>query len=104
MKQYEIPMGNVLRHHDVTGKICPAPFVNEGQAAWERFKGGLLMYHNAQDVPAWGRPTIEKLVERGLLQGSGENLDLTYDLVRTLVILDRAGIFTKEETYDNEIE
>ena len=103
MKKYDIPADRVLRHYDVTGKICPAPFVND-EAAWNLFQGGLIMYHNTGEVPQWGRPTIEKLVNMGLLQGSGENLDLTYDLVRTLVILDRAGIFTKEETHGSEIE
>ena len=39
--QYGIPAENILRHYDVTGKICPAPFV-ENPAAWEQFKGMLL--------------------------------------------------------------
>lgn len=32
-----IPLSHVLRHYDVTGKICPAPFVKD-HAAWETFK------------------------------------------------------------------
>ena len=27
MKKYNLPIENVLRHYDVTGKNCPAPFV-----------------------------------------------------------------------------
>ena len=27
MKKYNIPIQNVIRHYDVTGKNCPAPFV-----------------------------------------------------------------------------
>lgn len=37
MKKYGIPIGNVIRHYDVTGKICPAPMVNDAKA-WEGFK------------------------------------------------------------------
>jgi N-acetylmuramoyl-L-alanine amidase len=36
MKKYSISAENVIRHYDVTGKICPAPFVK--QAEWEKFK------------------------------------------------------------------
>lgn len=61
------------------------------------------MYEKVQDVPQWGRPTIEKLVGMGLLQGGEEGLGLTYDLLRVLVILDRAGMFGKENDY-GEIE
>lgn len=97
MRRYGIGPEQVLRHYDVTGKCCPAPFVE--QAAWEEFQGGLLMYQNLEEVPAWGRPTIEKLVERGLLRGDGEQLELSHDLVRTMVILDRAGVLEKEEEH-----
>lgn len=37
MKTHNIPLTNVLRHYDVTGKICPAPFVNDN-SLWEDFK------------------------------------------------------------------
>jgi len=37
MKQYNIPPANVLRHYDVTGKLCPEPFVRE-LWQWEDFK------------------------------------------------------------------
>lgn len=40
MKQYNIPVQNVLRHYDVTGKCCPEPFVkNSGR--WNDFIGRL---------------------------------------------------------------
>lgn len=37
MKKYSIPIDNIIRHYDVTGKICPAPFV-EDKKAWMDFK------------------------------------------------------------------
>lgn len=49
------------------------------------------VYKTLTDTPKWARPTVEKLVKSGVLQGDGESLNLSYDLLRTLVILDRAG-------------
>lgn len=49
------------------------------------------IYPGLDDVPQWGRETVEKLVQAGVILGDGENLNLSYDLVRTLVILDRLG-------------
>lgn len=101
MQKYGVPVQNVVRHYDVTGKLCPAPFVGAGQKDWEQFKGGLTVYHTLEEVPAWARPVVEKLLKAGFLQGEPEDLALSYDLIRLLVILDRAGVFGKEEYYVN---
>lgn len=37
MAKYNIPIENVIRHYDVTGKVCPAPMVKDA-ALWSRFK------------------------------------------------------------------
>ena len=91
MQKYGIPMENVLRHYDVTGKKCPAPLVEA--EPWKEFLEELMRYDTAEMVPAWGRPTVEKLMEQGFLQGDGQSLDLSRDMLRMLVILDRAGLF-----------
>lgn len=41
MKKYNIPAENVIRHFDVTGKICPAPMVND-ERMWHKFKERLV--------------------------------------------------------------
>lgn len=42
MRKYNIPIDHLLRHYDVTGKTCPAPFVHNngyhGTWTWEFFK------------------------------------------------------------------
>ena len=55
-------------------------------------------YQTVQECPAWARETIKKLVEQQLLAGNGNGLDLSHDMVRLLVILERAGAMdqTKE--------
>lgn len=40
MAKYNIFVGNVIRHYDVTGKICPAPMVND-EILWNTFKAML---------------------------------------------------------------
>ena len=41
MEEHGVPAERVLRHWDVTGKNCPAPFVENPQA-WAEFKAALL--------------------------------------------------------------
>lgn len=97
MAKYSVPVENVIRHYDVTGKICPAPFVGAGVDQWDEFKEELAMkrYDKIEEVPSWAAATVKKLMEQGILQGDGKSLDLSYDMVRMLVILDRAGMFGK---------
>lgn len=50
-------------------------------------------YDTLQEVPDWAKPTIQKLMGKGVLQGEGDGLGLTYDLLRVLVINDRSGLY-----------
>ena len=115
MKKYKIPIENVIRHWDVTGKICPAPYVGAyyntyygttGDQQWVKFKDRLeeateMRYNKLGEVKNQTyRKTLDKLIKKGLINGkggSGESLiiDMSEDTVRTLVILDRAGQFDK---------
>ena len=52
------------------------------------------VYNYTIDIPDWGRPTIQKLLDKGLYKGASENdLNLPESLLRTLVINDRAGLY-----------
>lgn len=84
MKRYNIPVENVVRHFDVTGKACPKPFVSD-LAAWRDFKARLvapennetteqgdddvLTYEKLGDVPSSYKPAIQHLMEKGALVG-----------------------------------
>ena len=46
-----------------------------------------------EEWPRGGRETIQKLIDKGYLGGNGQGLDLSHDMVRVLVIQDRAGNF-----------
>ena len=50
-------------------------------------------YDTLEELPGWARRTVEKLYRCGYLMGNGESLDLSEDMIRILVILDRAKVF-----------
>ncbi|MDR2167267.1 MAG: N-acetylmuramoyl-L-alanine amidase [Clostridiales bacterium] len=52
-----------------------------------------VRFDSVEEVPEWGRGTVEKLVELGHLRGDCAGLDLSVDMLRILVIHDRAGLF-----------
>ena len=52
-----------------------------------------VRFNTIQELPDWAVPTVEKLIQNGHLRGTGNNLDLSMDMLRLLVINDRAGIF-----------
>ena len=47
------------------------------------------------NMPAWARSTIKKLVNKGVLLGGENGLNLNTLMMRILVILDRVGVFGK---------
>jgi len=59
-------------------------------------------YNSIAELPKWAKPTVKKLLDRGFLRGTGgrpdkegypTGLDLSADMVRLLVINDRAGVY-----------
>lgn len=60
----------------------------KGRENMERFK-------EVSDCPAWARETVKKLIANGYLSGGDNGLDLSLDMVRLLVINDRAGAYDK---------
>lgn len=57
----------------------------------------MLRYNSIEEVPDWGKPTITKLMEKGTLKGDEKgNLDLSTDMLRMLVIIDREHLFDYE--------
>ena len=109
MAEYHIPADHVIRHYDVSGKLCPAYWCGTPalDVLWESaFHGRLISpeegdddvtrYQTLDDVSAaapWAVPTIEKLLAMDALRGTGDGFDLSDDMLRLLVISDRAGAF-----------
>ena len=100
MKKYNIDINHVYRHFDVTGKHCPAYFMNA--SAWAEFKERLKesdivqVYKTIKDIPSWALPTVNKLIAHGSLKGDANGeLNLSRDMLRLLVINDREGLYGK---------
>lgn len=121
MDKYGIDVNHVVRHYDVTGKDCPEPWVRNPKL-WEKFKTMLTeketedmteeqtrsiakqeianaekakkVYNSVAECPAWAKDTVRKLVNKGFLQGDEKGrLELDTDLLRVLVINDRAHLY-----------
>ena len=87
MSRYGIDSSHVLRHYDVTGKRCPAPWV-DNPVDWMEFKSMLeveevtqeqfdammenyLERRNAQPADAWAVPHIQAAIDAGLMSDVG---------------------------------
>ena len=103
MARYGIPIDHVLRHYDVTGKVCPAPYVND-PTAWEGFLARLevpekeededmTIYHWFADMPDWARPSAEKAYQKGILSADATGAVSVYEVnLQALVWMDRLGL------------
>ena len=120
MKKYNVDISRVIRHFDVSGKPCPAPYVDA--AKWKEFKniitesGDLTMsqyeelkkeiaelkaknkalesivgslYKTEDEIPDYYKTTIKPLIDKGVIKGTGNNLNLPEIIARTLVIINR---------------
>ena len=46
-----------------------------------------------KNLPAWSKDTVKKLLDREILKGDGNELNLSEDMLRVLVMNDRAGLY-----------
>lgn len=95
------PQDRLLRHYDITGKRCHVWFTaNPGE--WEKFRldvkrkmeeEDVTVYKGMGDIPEWGKPVVLKLTESGSLRGNEKGeLNISEDMLRILVILEREGV------------
>ncbi len=99
MARYGINADHVVRHYDVTGKVCPEPWVRDA-AAWANFKARLTApeteeeymtrYNTVAEMPEYYRAEAQALIDAGALRGRGDGqLDVSEDMLRTLIIVQR---------------
>lgn len=92
MKEYGIDSSHVLRHYDVTGKRCPAPWV-DNPAEWMEFKKMLeedddmsyeqfeqymnryLTERNAKPADDWAKPYIQDAIDAGAMTDVGGTIE-----------------------------
>lgn len=70
MDEYDVPFDHVIRHYDVTGKICPNPYVRNnglnGNWTWREFKTNLLQYRKDGTITV---PPRNGVMSTGLFKG-----------------------------------
>lgn len=98
MQKYIIPVENVIRHYDVTGKICPRSFV-EDEKLWLAFKDRLedeevKRYNTIDEVPQWRKVVIKLMINKGAF-ADVKNLNLSEAMVRMFVFNNRMGIYNQ---------
>lgn len=90
-------------HRWFSNTLCPGEFLMQrmpeiaAKCTEILSEGGSTMrrFHDLNECPEWGRPTVEKLLGNGYMEGKPTGLDLSEDMLRVFVILDRAGAFSK---------
>ena len=97
MARYGVPLQNVVRHYDVTGKDCPGPFV-ENPSLWDDFKAALAaepeeemkVYKYVPEMPIWAQDTFTRLVQAGYIakDDKGE-IEVQESSLQPLVYMDR---------------
>ena len=70
MDKHGVGVDCVLRHYDVTGKICPAPFVGD-ESQWVEFKSKLVK--GDEEVPDWMQKIMDRSVAAGLIEPNKHN-------------------------------
>ncbi len=116
MDTYSIDTDHVIRHYDVTGKNCPAPWVAD-ESLFTAFKARLTetetkteseeddevtRYEHLYDIPdTWGQRTmIDKLMTAEIINGdgsdptgNGDKIDLSADMIRMIAFNYAAGVY-----------
>lgn len=88
-------------HCDFMATECPGSYYPQlsaiEQRAAEIYNGEdeqiMERYQTLAEVPDYAAPTISKLIDSGIIAGTGSGLDISEDMCRVLVMLDRANVF-----------
>lgn len=68
------------------------------------------VYQTIDQVPDYAKTAVQKLIDAGALAGTGgttngkANINLSYDLTRTIVMLDRMGVLDKKADDKTEVK
>ena len=104
MARYKIPLEHVLRHYDVTGKLCPLPLIDEDK--WTAFKARLeepmtqeqfnqmmdawLDQRGTQPPSDWASAAWNRAAATGVFDGTAPQSALTRE--QAALVLDRLGL------------
>lgn len=101
MNEYGIPKENIVRHYDITGKMCPQPYIdelkwrgllgmiggdcmteqerakfNEIVGIVESLANPMIYGYIDENMPGWARDSVKWAVDGGIVKGDGNTLAL----------------------------
>ena len=89
------------KEYDELKAICDkqSKQIAQQQKEISAMKAADPIYETVADLPEWGKPSIEKAIAKGIVEGKGKTKDGTIiinmlqSLVRAYVSMDRAGLY-----------
>lgn len=93
--------GNLTAHRWFAATQCPGDYLYErfpaiAEEVNRRLRENdeeddMTYYKHLSDVPEWYKPAVQKAIDAGALEGTGDGINVSEDLCRTLTVLDRMG-------------
>lgn len=86
------PSGNLTLHRFFAVTECPGPTLTKRMPELVEAVNERLCpqrYMTVEELPDWGRPTVQRLMDAGALRGTDSGLDISNDMLRVLVVVDR---------------
>lgn len=94
MRKYNVPVSNILRHYDVTGKVCPAPYVhNTTRHTWEEFKKAVRREIDWIDLIRKLLTAVIKIIREILKDRKQDERHKTYIMGNSQVSADRIAAY-----------
>lgn len=91
---------NMTVHRWFAAKSCPGNWLYEhhGQIAADVNKllkeedDDMKYYEKVSELPDWAKPTIQKVIDKGVLKGTGAGLHLSEENMKMFIYMDRLGL------------
>ena len=77
----------------IRNKRFVAAYIHPREIAETEEEEDAKRYNTIDEIPTWAKDTVRKLIDKGLLKGGDDGLDLSVDMLRLLVVNDRAGLY-----------
>lgn len=79
MQKYSIPASNVIRHYDVSGKICPRMMIKDRPDLWVYFKKAISSSNNNKAADSTAVSNQAKYVVKGQVVNVSTQLNIRSD-------------------------
>lgn len=96
----QVSKQNMTVHRWFANKSCPGDWLyqHHGQIAadvnrlLEEEEDDMKYYEKVSEMPDWAKPTIQKVIDKGILKGDGSGLHLSEDNMKMFIYMDRMGL------------